>query len=34
MWMIDNYCTKNVVIDGFQRAAGKPIKGERLFMGK
>ncbi len=34
MWMIDNYCTKKAIIVLFQRAAGKPIKEERLFAGK
>lgn len=34
MWMIDNYCIKNPVIVLFQRAAGKPIKEQRLFVDK
>ena len=32
MWMIDNYCTKSAVIVLFQRAGGKPIKEESLFV--
>lgn len=34
MWMIDNYCTKNAVMVLFQRAAGKPIKENLLFVNK
>ena len=32
--MIDNYCTKNVVIVLFQRVGGKCIKEKRLIMNK